>query len=1253
MKFPLIPRSAGHFLAVAIFTGNAAATVVTTSTDEDDGLLGGGTGISLREAITHSPPGTTVTFDQSLSGSTIQMGIETEPFIIKNNLIIDGSALDAPIIISGNTLDIIFSVRELTSATFRSISTKNSGTLYNNDGTLILESCMMSENISTSGGQGIIVNSGNATISDTSITGSPAIDQGPAIINNAGVMTIRSSIIQNNRTNEIIAPGLAGGIVNLEGTLILESVTLVGNSGEFSGGIYSGGGQVSIHDSTISNNTSTHGAGGIQCATGTLTVERSSISKNTGETGGIFSKENDTTIRNSTISENKSSKHSSFAGGISHTSSTEENNLLTLISSTISGNSASKTWGGIAILGGSCEVIYCTITENKSLFESAGIYSSNAESITIASSIVRDNSGGDLNYRDANGVPFISQGFNIVGQGNGVVAFDKTGDISGTEIPIRLAPLGNYGGSTQTMPPLFGSPAINAAEQSNLITTDQRGNPRGTLPDIGATEAGSPIIVTTLLDNDPSKTTLRDAMAQALPSGTQIQFEPNLFPGTIELDQPLIARENSAVIIDASNIPDGVTLDAQKKFRVLEIGSSSDIFLHSVNLSSGKSIDGNDGAGLRNAGSSILVNCTISNNDTTTGRGGGIWNIGSVVIFDSRIENNSSQNGGGIWNSGTLSLTSSIITTNAVTNNGCGGGISNYGNAWAVETIIENNRSGSGRDALNLRCGGGGIYNDGTFDIHQSNIVSNRTADGRVSNYTSEEGGAGGGILNYRKLTITDSTISMNSTGKGHPEIVRSVLGSDLPEIIHSTNGGDGGGIANLGTIDARSTIISENKTGPGGFSFAGGGSPLNYSTSGDGGGIWNSGDASFTRCLVSQNKTGDLVLEIPSEIPSFPGNGGGLANFGIISLVESTIEGNRTGIDEFRVDRDQTRFAGNGGGIFNVGTLQASRSTLNSNHASLENGFGGAIFSHSDSTAHSNTIHQCTLHGNTAVHGGGYYNSAGESLFEFCTITGNEDGGIVNNGSLEVESIVVASIIRDNLKSDVSTFPENSLDSTFSSLGHNIIGTGSGVAEFDAETDQAGDRDNLYLSPLGHYGGNTQTRVPFPGSSAIGKISNFSDSFLRSNEDQRGMPRSSLRRDIGAVEFNDSDLEKIIPFFWNDDSDGDGIASGIEFALGSDQFLGQNSTGRDFDFSLNEDGIPQIKFGVNPSAVGNTHWIIERSSELATWEEVYRSTNPGQLSDTTLIELPLADSTITLMDSKGNTPAYYRFTASITSPEP
>jgi len=56
-------------------------------------------------------------------------------------------------------------------------------------------------------------------------------------------------------------------------------------------------------------------------------------------------------------------------------------------------------------------------------------------------------------------------------------------------IPL-LAPLGDYGGPTPTMPALPGSPAINGCTNGTSFAADQRGLPRvvGAFADLGAVE---------------------------------------------------------------------------------------------------------------------------------------------------------------------------------------------------------------------------------------------------------------------------------------------------------------------------------------------------------------------------------------------------------------------------------------------------------------------------------------------------------------------------------------------------------------------------------------------------------------------------------------------------------------------------------------------------------------------------------------------------------------------------------------------
>jgi hypothetical protein len=73
-------------------------TIVTTTTDKDDGSLG--SGISLREAVKYSPPGDTVTFAPALSGQIIRLGLGE--ILINQSVTIDGSALLSPIKLSGD-----------------------------------------------------------------------------------------------------------------------------------------------------------------------------------------------------------------------------------------------------------------------------------------------------------------------------------------------------------------------------------------------------------------------------------------------------------------------------------------------------------------------------------------------------------------------------------------------------------------------------------------------------------------------------------------------------------------------------------------------------------------------------------------------------------------------------------------------------------------------------------------------------------------------------------------------------------------------------------------------------------------------------------------------------------------------------------------------------------------------------------------------------------------------------------------------
>jgi hypothetical protein len=246
------------------------------------------------------------------------------------------------------------------------------------------------------------------------------------------------------------------------------------------GGIYSasGAGPLTVTDSTLSGNSATGGlgvgsGGGIYNFAGPLTVTGSTLSANvasggtnaSGQGGGIYNAAGagPLTVTGSTLSGNSASGSgggSGFGGGIYHASGAGR---LTVTGSTLSGNSATSSFGGGGIFG---------------------------PVAALRNTIVAGNTASPASP-DVSG-PLGSQGHNLVGIGDGGSGFTDTDLVGTSAFPIdpMLEPLGDYGGPTQTMRPLPGSPVINLGDNTDAPTTDQRGFPRIVLSfiDIGAVE---------------------------------------------------------------------------------------------------------------------------------------------------------------------------------------------------------------------------------------------------------------------------------------------------------------------------------------------------------------------------------------------------------------------------------------------------------------------------------------------------------------------------------------------------------------------------------------------------------------------------------------------------------------------------------------------------------------------------------------------------------------------------------------------
>ncbi|HWY73972.1 MAG TPA: choice-of-anchor Q domain-containing protein, partial [Verrucomicrobiae bacterium] len=338
------------------------------------------------------------------------------------------------------------------------------------------------------------VDGGTNTINNSTFSGNSANegggidDEGGGIDDEGGTLTINDSTFSGNFTFTPAVSG-GGGICFFGDTLRVNGSTFYSNSVSSDymaggGGIYLYGGTLTLTNCTLSGNFVANsgvvgpGGGGI-CLDGasTATITGSMFSGNTASAdtgGGISGWQGALTIIGSTFSGNSAGGSYSYGGGGIYL----YRDTLTLNNSTFSGNQAIAGGGGIWVQNGP---YYAELLINNSTFSG--------------------NSGGGILF-----------GGNVFYLTNTIVAGNTPGDISGGSFGANnltngnplLAPLGNYGGPTQTMPPLPGSPAIGAGSvAANIFATDQRGYPRtqNGLIDIGAVELQSSAANPPVLEN--------------------------------------------------------------------------------------------------------------------------------------------------------------------------------------------------------------------------------------------------------------------------------------------------------------------------------------------------------------------------------------------------------------------------------------------------------------------------------------------------------------------------------------------------------------------------------------------------------------------------------------------------------------------------------------------------------------------------------------------------------------------------------
>jgi len=388
------------------------------------------------------------------------------------------------------------------------------------DGSCIVKDCTLREAVNLSA-------SGDSINFDSSIAGSTIILTSVLTIDNnltIGNKSLISTItISGNDTTRLF-------YVNNNISLTLSNLILIDGLGSSSGGaVYNNSGDVTITKCQLeSNNTTAAGYGGAlyNDNDGTMDVNRSTFTNNTGKRGGAIWNFGSLTVNNSTFENNSAEQR---GGGI-------YNNLnadgLTIENSTFTGNTTT-VYGGGAVYNEA--QVQATVTNSTFYGNSAGgsgggIYSYSLTYNVITNSTFFDN-GGSISG-EGGGLHIMGTLFmynTIIANSTG--GYDCWWNFTDSPISIRnlimnnapspnscgtpylttgpmLQSLANYGGYTETMALITGSPAINAGDAVHCPDTDQRGltRPQGSECDIGAYEYDYPPEVLSSETADPNPT---------------------------------------------------------------------------------------------------------------------------------------------------------------------------------------------------------------------------------------------------------------------------------------------------------------------------------------------------------------------------------------------------------------------------------------------------------------------------------------------------------------------------------------------------------------------------------------------------------------------------------------------------------------------------------------------------------------------------------------------------------------------------
>ena len=477
---------------------------------------------------------------------------------------------------------------------------------------------------------------------------------------NSGAGSLRDALINANVGDTIcFDPSIDGMIIDLSFALVVDTnVVILGN-----------GADKTIIDGVAGDRIMTVDAGDTVSLFG-LTLQNADLSMVSNSSGGAIENKGVLTCVNTIFRGNEVDN----TGGAIRNQGT-----LTLINTVISGNRTVFLGGGVYNQNGVVTIRNSTISGNRSNQLSGGGLANGTGTMSMINTIVAKNisaSGGP----DISGT-VTNLGNNLVGDNTSVeTQFPSDGVFIGTGMnpvdPLFLMDVPAAPSSGGDLRLQCSSPAIDAGGSDttglSLGLVDLYGNPRvsGDSIDIGAYESGKPT-VTSIANSGIGS--LREAVAMACPGDT-ICFSPAISGDTIKLITEIVLDKNLAIVgIDTSQ----TIIDGDSITRIFLIASGMTVYLEGLTLQHGNGTGAQAsgfGGAVFNTGTLALHQCKIICSSSSSS-GGGIAHFGAnLTISNSEVSRNStSANGGGLYaTSGAVELQTSKIKGNSASGNGGG-----------------------------------------------------------------------------------------------------------------------------------------------------------------------------------------------------------------------------------------------------------------------------------------------------------------------------------------------------------------------------------------------------------------------------------------------------------------------------------------------------------------------------------------------------------------------------------------------------